>query len=483
MKTPRSGENESTVMTQNQRRVLFVAVCSSCLVILDGSAVNLALPAMGRELGGGLAFQQWVVDGYLLTLGALILAAGTIADRYGRARLLEIGIVAFAVTSLVCGLSWNAWMLVAARILQGTAAAVVTPSALALIMGSAGGGVRARMIGQWTAWTAAASVAAPFIGGAAVDLATWRLVFLVNIVPSALMWRPLALLRREAPQVEPAGRFDALGAALAVVGLGGLVLGLIEQGTLGWGSPLAIGCLVVGAAGCVAFVVRQHRAASPMLPLGLFRERNFAAGNLATLWAYGGLGMSFFVLGLYLQQRMGLRAFEAGLGLLPATLCLLFLSPTAARLGARIGPRLPMALGPALAACSCVWMAFEVPPLGYWRDIFAPVVLFGLGLALMVAPLTSAVLGAVPSEDSGIGSAVNNAVARIASLVCIAAAGVIMGGRVDDAGFHRGLLATGLLLAASAVSSAVWIRNPTRRDPGLGEDGGLSGEAASQTGG
>ena len=481
MTTRRSGPDESATMTQNQRRVLFVAVCSSCLVILDGSAVNLALPAMGRELGGGLAFQQWVVDGYLLTLGALILAAGTIADRYGRARLLEIGIVAFAVTSIVCGLSWNAWMLVAARVLQGTAAAVVTPSALALIMASAGGGVRARMIGQWTAWTAAASVAAPFIGGAAVDLATWRLVFLINIVPSALMWHPLAVLRREAPPPDRAGRLDALGAGLAVVGLGGLVLGLIEQGAAGWANPFVIVCLAVGVAGCVAFIARQHKAAAPMLPLGLFRERNFAAGNLATLWAYGGLGMSFFVLGLYLQQRMGLRAFEAGLGLLPATLCLLFLSPTAARLGARIGPRLPMALGPAFAACSCGWMAFEVPPLNYWRDILAPVVLFGLGLALMVAPLTAAVLGAVPTEDSGIGSAVNNAVARIASLVCIAAAGAIMGGKVDDAGFQRGLAASGLLLAASALSSALWIRNPARAETSVGE-GGLSGDAASQAG-
>ncbi|HKU11853.1 MAG TPA: MFS transporter, partial [Sinomonas sp.] len=189
-------ETESAAMTPLQRRVLFVAVLSSCLVILDSSAVNLALPAMGRELGGGLAFQQWVVDGYLLTLGSLILAAGTLADRYGRARVLEIGVIAFTVMSVVCGISWNEWVLVAARVLQGTAAAVVTPSALALIMASAGGGTRARMIGLWTAWTSAAAVAAPFVGGAAVDLATWRLVFLVNVVPAALMWRPLVALRR-----------------------------------------------------------------------------------------------------------------------------------------------------------------------------------------------------------------------------------------------------------------------------------------------
>lgn len=453
-------ETESAAMTPLQRRVLFVAVLSSCLVILDSSAVNLALPAMGRELGGGLAFQQWVVDGYLLTLGSLILAAGTLADRYGRARVLEIGVIAFTVMSVVCGISWNEWVLVAARVLQGTAAAVVTPSALALIMASAGGGTRARMIGLWTAWTSAAAVAAPFVGGAAVDLATWRLVFLVNVVPAALMWRPLVALRRGAPAPSPAGRLDVLGAVLGVVSLAGLVLGLIEQGARGWGDPLVVVCLVVGVVAGVAFVVRQRTAASPMLPLVLFRERNFAAGNVSTWWAYGALGMGFFVLGLYLQQRMGLRAFEAGLGLLPATLSLLFLSPTAARIGARIGPRLPMALGPGLGAVAYGWMALETPPLDYWRDILGPVVLFGLGLSIMVAPLTAAVLGAVPVESSGIGSAVNNAVARVASLVCIAAAGGIMGGALDDAGFRRGMLAAAGLLAASSLTSALWIRNP-----------------------
>ncbi|NUP73758.1 MAG: MFS transporter [Sinomonas sp.] len=464
-------------MTPLQRRVLFVAVCSSCLVILDSSAVNLALPAMARELGGGLAFQQWVVDGYLLTLGAFILAAGTVADRYGRARSLEIGVVAFTATSVLCGLAWNEWVLVVARILQGTAAAIVTPSALALIVASAGGAVRARMIGQWTAWTSGAAVAAPFAGGAAVDLATWRLVFLVNVVPAVLMWRPLVALRRGAPSHVPAGRLDAIGAVLGVASLGGLVLGLIEQGTRGWSDGFVVGCLVVGAVAGVAFVVRQRTTAYPMLPLALFRERNFAAGNLATWWAYGALGLGIFVLGLYLQQRMGLRAFVAGLCLLPATLLLLFLSPAAARLGARTGPRVPMALGPAMGAAAYAWIALETPPLDYWRDIFAPVILFGIGLAVMVAPLTAAVLGAVPVDSSGIGSAVNNAVARVASLVCIAAAGAIMGGGLDDAGFRRGMIAAAMLLAISSLTSAGWIRNP-EGDGGEspGSDSPVSGE-------
>ncbi|MEA5456045.1 MFS transporter [Sinomonas sp. JGH33] len=447
-------------MTSLQRRVLFVAVCSSCLVILDASAVNLALPAMMRELGGGLAFQQWVVDGYLLTLGAFILAAGSVADRYGRARVLGIGVIAFTATSLVCGFAWSDWILVVARLLQGTAAAVVTPSALALITASSGGPVRARMIGLWTAWTSAAAVAAPFVGGAAVDLATWRLVFLVNVVPAILMWRPLVQLKKAVPTPAPSGRLDALGASLAVVALGGIVLGLIEQGARGWGDPLVIVCLSAGVVAGIAFAVRQRVAATPMLPLALFRERNFAAGNLATWWAYGALGVGFFILGLYLQQRMRLTAFEAGLGLLPATLSLLFLSSTAARIGARIGPRLPMALGPALGAVAFAWIALETPPLDYWRDILAPVVLFGIGLSIMVAPLTAAVLNAAPITAAGIASAVNNAVARVASLVCIAAAGGIMGGVLDEAGLRRGMLASAGLLAASAATSAAWIRNP-----------------------
>ncbi|MDQ4503219.1 MFS transporter [Sinomonas sp. ASV322] len=451
-------------MTSLQRRVLFVAICSSCLVILDASAVNLALPAMMRELGGGLAFQQWVVDGYLLTLGAFILAAGSVADRYGRARVLGIGVIAFTATSLVCGFAWNDWVLVAARLLQGTAAAVVTPSALALITASSDGPVRARMIGLWTAWTSAAAVAAPFVGGAAVDLATWRLVFLVNVIPAALMWRPLVQLRKAVPPPAPSGRLDALGAGLAVVALGGIVLGLIEQGARGWADPIVVVCLSVGVVAGIAFAVRQRVAATPMLPLSLFRERNFAAGNLSTWWAYGALGVGFFILGLYLQQRMRLTAFEAGLGLLPATLSLLFLSPTAARIGARIGPRLPMALGPGLGAAAFAWIALETPPLNYWRDILAPVILFGIGLSIMVAPLTAAVLNAVPVTSSGIASAVNNAVARVASLVCIAAAGGIMGGLLDDVGFRRGMLATAVLLAASAATSAAWIRNPKAAD-------------------
>jgi MFS family permease len=327
------------------------------------------------------------------------------------------------------------------------------------------------MIGQWTAWTAAASVAAPFLGGAAVDLGTWRLVFLVNLVPAALMWRPLVRLRRAAPPVlGRAGRLDLAGAVLGVIGLGCLVFGLIEQGAQGWGSPLVVACLAIGLAATAAFLARERSTPHAMLPLGLFRERNFGAGNLATAWAYGGMGLGFFLLGLYLQQRMRLTAFEAGLGLLPSTLCLLALSPAAARLGSRIGPRLPMAVGPAAGAAACAWMASERPPLDYWRDIFAPVVLFGLGLAVMVAPLTSAVLGAVPVAQSGIGSAVNNAVARVASLLCVAAAGSIMGGVLDDVGFRRGLLASAALLGASALTSGAAIRNPAQdrstADPG-----------------
>jgi EmrB/QacA subfamily drug resistance transporter len=438
------------------------------LAIIDSTAVSLALPAMARELGGGLSFQQWVIDGYLLTLGSLILAAGSLADRYGRARTLEAGVLAFTAMSVLCGAAWSGWVLIVARLLQGAAAAVVTPSALALIMESASGAVRARMIGQWTAWTAAASVAAPFLGGAAVDLGTWRLVFLVNMVPAALMWRPLVRLRRAAPP--PGGRsgpLDIAGAILGVVGLGCLVFGLIEQGARGWGSPLVLVCLVIGLAATAAFLARERRVPHAMLPLALFRERNFGAGNLATAWAYGGMGLSFFLLGLYLQQRMGLTAFQAGLGLLPSTVCLLALSPSAARLGSRIGPRVPMAFGPAVGAAACAWLASETPPLQYWRDVVAPVVLFGLGLAVMVAPLTSAVLGAVPVAQSGISSAVNNAVARIASLLCVAAAGSIMGGVLDDVGFHRGLLASAALLGASAITSGAAIRNPEREPSGV----------------
>lgn len=444
------------------RRVLVAAVTSSCLVIVDSTAVSLALPAIQRELGGGLVLQQWVVDGYLLTLGALILAAGALADRYGTERLLLAGAVAFTVTSVACGLAPTGTVLVAGRILQGAAGAVITPSALALITASAGGPERMRLIAQWTAWTAAASVAAPFIGGAIVTLSSWRFVFLINLIPAAVLARPLLLLRRAArPPERQTGPFDVVSALLSVASLGGLVLGLIWQSALGWAHPVVFVSLAVGIAAGAAYLVRQHRAAAPQLPLRLFRERAFAAGNAATLWAYGALGLGSFLVGLYLQQRMGLTAFEAGLGMLPATLPMLFLSSRVARVAARTGPRLPMAAGPAIAAMGFIWLAVPAPPLEYWRNVFGPMVLLGLGLAVMVAPLTSTVLGAVPRGSEGVGSAVNNAVARIASLVAIAASGAITGGALDDVGFRRGATATAVLLAAAAVTSALWI--PTAR--------------------
>lgn len=452
----------SVVSGHNLRRVLFAAVTSSCLVIVDSTAVSLALPAIQREIGGGLVLQQWIVDGYLLTLGALILAAGALADRYGTERLLLAGAAAFTVTSVACGLAPTGTFLVLARVLQGAAGAVITPSALALITASASGSERMRLIAQWTAWTAAASVAAPFIGGAIVTLGNWRFVFLINLIPAAVLARPLLVLRRDARPPEQQRRpFDVVSAVLSVASLGGLVLGLIWQSALGWTHPVVVGSLAVGIVVGAAYLLRQRRSESPQLPLRLFRERAFAAGNAATLWAYGALGLGAFLVGLYLQQRMGLTAFAAGMGMLPATVPMLFLSGRVAWIASRTGPRLPMAAGPAIAAAGFVWLSIAVAPLEYWRNVFGPMLLLGLGLAVMVAPLTSTVLGAVPRGSEGVGSAVNNAVARIASLVAIAASGAITGGALDDAGFRRGTAATAVLLAAAAMTSAVWI--PTAR--------------------
>ncbi|WP_208709273.1 MFS transporter [Sinomonas sp. R1AF57] len=440
------------------RRVLGVAVASSCLVILDGQGVGLALPAVERELGGGLVLQQWVMDGYLLTLGALLLAAGAVADRFGTERVLAAGTLWFTLTSLVCGLAPEGWVLVAGRLAQGAAGAVITPSALALITAAAHGTTRLRLIAQWTAWISAASVAAPFVGGAAVDLGSWRLVFLVNVLPAALMWRPLARLRRGA--IRPPRRaapFDVASAALSVGGLGALVLGLIVAAGTGFADPAVIVSLVGGAVLVAVFLVRQRSSADPQIPLGLFREPAFSAGNAATFWAYGALGLGSFIVGLYLQQRMGMSAFLAGLGMLPSTVPMLFLSGRSARLAAKRGPRLPMSVGPAVAAVGFVWLALAQPPLVYLRDVFGPMVLLGIGLALMVAPLTTTVLSAVPAGAEGAGSAVNNAVARIASLVAIGASGAIVGGTLDDAGFGRAAAVTAVLLALAAATSAVWI--------------------------
>ncbi|MCJ1714095.1 MFS transporter [Curtobacterium sp. VKM Ac-2922] len=454
-------------LRDDRRTVLVVAILASFVVGLDSSVVNVALPAIKTELGGGLVVQQWTVDAYLVTLGSLILVAGSLSDLFGRVRIVTWGLVVFGVASVLCAIAPTGVVLIVARALQGVGGALVTPSALALIVAAYRGAAQAKAIGSWTAWSSAAVIVGPVVGGLIVDGIGWRWIFVLTAVPIAVT---IVLVRRISGDVVAGHRppVDVVGAVLAVLGVGGVVLGLIEQERLGWGAPAVVAALVVGGVALVAFVPWELRVmrgtGAPLVPLGLFRARNFAVGNLATLSIYGALGMVFFVVTLFLQEIWRFPAWLAGLATLPPTVMLLLLSTTVGSLAGRYGPRWFMAAGPAIAAVGAlVLLLAGDDPAAYWWSVLPGLVLIGAGIATMVTPLTSAVLGSVPQSEAGAGSAVNNAVARIAGLVTVALAGVVLGGGVSVGGLHRAMLVMAVLLAAGAVVSALGIRNPTTR--------------------
>nr|WP_241744573.1 MFS transporter [Cellulosimicrobium arenosum] len=444
---------------------------ASFVSFLDGSVVNVALPAISDELTTGpvtgLALQQWVVDGYLITLGAFILLAGSLSDVYGRRVVLAVGLVGFAVTSVACALAPTGLFLVVARVLQGVAGALLVPSSLAMIVSTFDGARQARAIGTWTAWTGTASLAGPLLGGILIDTVSWRWVFWINVLPVAvtlLLLRGVPRSTAEEADVAAGRRVDGLGAALAAVGLAGTVFALIEQGRFGWSDAVVWIPFVVGVACLAGFVAWERRAPDPMLPPRLFRVRNFAWGNLATVAIYGALYFGGFVVTLFLQQVAGYSATAAGLAQIPITLVMLALSSRFGTLAGRYGPRLFMTLGPIVGAAGYLLLLTTSDDAVYVSQVLPGMLLFGLGLAATVAPLTSAILGSIPPADAGIGSAVNNAVSRVAGLVMIAFAGVVAGGALDIDGFHRSLLVTAALLVLGGVLSWVGIRNEHVRD-------------------
>ncbi|MGY4859128.1 MFS transporter [Cryobacterium sp. AP23] len=446
-------------MTPSQRRILVVAILSSFVAFLDGSIINVALPAISRELGGGLALQQWVVDGYLLSLGALILVAGSLSDTFGRVRVLRAGLIWFGITSVACGLAPTGVVLVIARLLQGVAAALLVPSSLALITSRFSGVAQGKAIGAWTGWTGAAGITGPVLGGLLVDSSTWRLVFFINVIPIAVT---LFLLRRVEEPARPAdgARVDVIGACLAVIGLGGPVFALIEQGRLGWASPVVYLPMVIGLVALAAFLWWEARAPHPMMPLGLFRVRNFAVGNLATVGIYAALNLGFFLFALYLQEVGGFSATLAGFAGIPATVMMILFATTFGTLAGRYGPRLFMTVGPFVAGGGFLILLTAVPPVDFWLHVLPGIVLVGLGLSITVAPLTSAVLGSIHPGQAGIGSAVNNAVARVAGLVAIAMTGSIVGSALDVAGFQRAMVVVAALMFAGGIVSWLGIRTP-----------------------
>jgi EmrB/QacA subfamily drug resistance transporter len=447
-------------VTREQRLVLAIAVLGSFVAFLDGTLATVALPAIREELGGGLSAQQWIVDAYLITLGALILIAGSLSDVYGRLVVLRVGLIGFGVTSALIAAAPTVELVVVLRALQGIAGALLVPSSLALIMSNFSGAAQARAIGSWTGWTSVAQLAGPLVGGGFIDLLSWRAAFLVNVLPIAVCLYLLGRLEQRDVR-RPGATIDYPGAVLAVLGLGGTVFALIEHGNLGWSHPAIWAPLFVGVISLVLFLRRQATAAQPIMPLGLFRARNFAWGNLATTFIYAALSLSGFVIVVYLQQEAGFGATLAGLATIPTTILMIALSSTFGRLAGRFGPRLFMTVGPLLAGAGFLLMLSVTEPLNYWTQMLPGVIVFGLGLSVTVAPLTSAVLGAVAAERAGIASAVNNAIARVAGLIAVAMIGVIVGGALDLAGFYRGLVVSAVLMGIGAAFSWIGIRTPT----------------------
>jgi EmrB/QacA subfamily drug resistance transporter len=457
---PAETGDRSPPRADTDKPLVAVAVLASFVAFLDGSVVNLALPAIGRDFGGGLALQQWVVDGYLLTLGALILIAGAISDQFGRLAVLRMGLAVFTVSSVLCAVAPSGWVLVAARCLQGIGAAFLVPSSLAMINARFSGAAQARAIGTWTAWTGTAFVVGPLLGGVLVDALNWRWIFAVNIVPLAItLYLTTKLPAGEFASTDRSARVDVVGAALNAVGLTGAVYALIEGQRLGFAHPAVVTALVIGVACLIAFPLWERRTPHPMMPPHIFAARNFAVGNLATVFLYAAVSLGILIVALFLQETAGLSATQAGLATLPIPVLSFLLARRFGVLAGAHGPRLFMASGPLIAAVGFLLMGRVAEPFDFWTQMLPGLVVFAFGLSITVSPLTAAILAAVDPAQSGIGSAINNALSRIAGLIAIAFAGVIIGGAVDFGGFRQGMLVTAGLLAIAGLISGLGIRN------------------------
>ena len=452
------------------RWVLAITVLGSGIAALDATVVNIALPTIGRDFHAGIAALQWVMNGYTLTLAAFLLIGGSLGDRFGRRKVYLIGVAWFALASAACGFAPGAVVLVVTRVLQGAGAALLTPGSLAILEASFVPADRARAIGAWSGLSGVAIAAGPLIGGYLISAASWRWIFFINIPIAAAV---IALGARHVPEsrdLGAAGKLDYPGALAAVVFLTGITFAFIEAPALGWSSPAVLTMALAGVAGLAAFLVRERRAAAPMLPLSIFAGRQFAATNAVTFIVYAALVGATFLLPVVLQVVSGYSPLGSGLALLPLTVIMLALSARSGQLATRIGPRLQMSAGPVVVGAGLAMLTLATSGTSYVLYVLPAVVVFGVGLAITVAPLTATAMSSAPAQHSGIASAVNNDVARFGGLLAVAVLPALAGitgtsylhPHALAAGFRTAALISGATCAAGGLLAALTITNPPR---------------------
>ena len=450
------------------RWVVAATVLGSGMASLDATVVGIALPAIGRDFHVGVSSLQWVVDAYTLTLAGLLLLGGTLGDSYGRRKMFSVGIVWFAVASLLCGLAPTAGVLIAARALQGVGGALLTPGSLSILQASFAQEDRSAAIGAWSGFGGVATAIGPFLGGWLISAVSWRLVFFINLPIAVAV---VAINSRHVPETRapgPVPRLDIRGAACISGALAGITYGLIAASTYGWSSTQVLVPLILGAVLLGLFIMVEAREPQPMLPLGVFKSRQFTAANAVTFIVYAALGGLLFLVPVVLQVAHGYSPLEAGAALLPVTFIMLLLSSRSGALAARIGPRLQMSVGPLVLAVSFLLFIRIGGSGDYLTAVLPAVLVFGLGVAIMVAPLTATALAAAPADHAGIASAVNNDVARVGGLIAVAVLPALAGISGDSylhpavlgADFKTAALISAAVCAAGGVLAALTIRNP-----------------------